>query len=694
MRGVLVVLLLALCAVQGIPIKLQGKEGASGIVYEAERAFKNVPSQVKCNLADEEVSGYAQLSTDSYMIFSVNIPEDGVYPVTLFAYACQSKELRVTIQTNGHYNFEDVALILKENVTVHSLRMRTGLNTITYTVTGGSVAFDKIAIKGGIPINVRGATLGYEEIEAESASYQGTLIGPGRQYCSLPSEASNRKAVQLTATGNYVEFSPTMPFNAFVLRFSIPNTANGKGQAANLNLLINGAQKAVLNVTSYYSWVYGAYPFSKNPGDGSPHHFYDDVRIFFGNSSSYPAGTKVRFVGASPVTYTIDVVDFYNVGGELPRPSGSISVTDFGADPSGAKDSFTAFTNAIAQGTKSNQVVWIPSGKFIFSSKITAINGVTIRGAGPWYTELHGYDFGFFGNYAPTGSKNIHLYDFAIFGQTITRVDSETSSAAGGALSSSTLQNLWIEHNKCGLWLDGPFDSLHITGLTIRNTFADGINFHQGVTNSMVEQSIIRNTGDDSLAMWPETPNAYSANVFQFNTLSLPVLANNIAIYGGNDNSATDNLCIDTIVEGAGLQTGSRFDSVALGGTTTFARNTLTRCGSFDMYDPSSRGEGAIWLYSDSGPITTGKVNFQDITITDALYQAVMFYQGNPTGTSFNNVNIDGAQYVWEERVGGTVYAAGVVATNIAQAGIWNCGVTLTINQGAGNSGWNSSKCN
>ena len=43
--------------------------------------------------------------------------------------------------------------------------------------------------------------------------------------------------------------------------------------------------------------------------------------------------------------------------------------------------------------------------------------------------------------------------------------------------------------------------------------FVDGINFHQGVTNSMVEQTIIRNTGDDCLAMWPETPNAYSANV-------------------------------------------------------------------------------------------------------------------------------------------------------------------------------------
>lgn len=31
---------------------------------------------------------------------------------------------------------------------------------------------------------------------------------------------------------------------------------------------------------------------------------------------------------------------------------------------------------------------------------------------------------------------------------------------------------VWIEHNKCGMWLDGPFDSLHITGVIIRNTLA------------------------------------------------------------------------------------------------------------------------------------------------------------------------------------------------------------------------------
>lgn len=42
-------------------------------------------------LAEEEKSSFAQLSADSYMIFTVNIPEDGVYPVTLLAYACGSQ---------------------------------------------------------------------------------------------------------------------------------------------------------------------------------------------------------------------------------------------------------------------------------------------------------------------------------------------------------------------------------------------------------------------------------------------------------------------------------------------------------------------------------------------------------------------------------------------------------------------------
>lgn len=41
----------------------------------------------------------------------------------------------------------------------------------------------------------------------------------------------------------------------------------------------------------------------------------------------------------------------------------------------------------------------------------------------------------------------------------------------------------------------------------------DGINLHQGISNTLVEQSMIRNTGDDIMAMWAQSPGTYQNNV-------------------------------------------------------------------------------------------------------------------------------------------------------------------------------------
>jgi len=668
------------------PIKVHHDDVTSSIRYEAERAFKNVQGDVSAcrGLAD----GYSLMSDESYTIFSVQAPADDLYPVTLHAYSCNNQKVIVDILTNGINQVLGEMLELVDNTTVHNLQLRPGLNTITYIMKGGSIAFDAIEIKGGSQPALRGATLPYETIESENATYQGTLIGPDRRYTTLPSEASQRLAVQLVKSGDYVEFTNKNPFNAIVVRFSIPNTPNGQGQAALLNVMVNGKQVTQLNVTSYFSWVYGSYPFSKNPGDGNPHHFYDETRYFFGNTSTFPGGTKIRLVGASSITYTIDFIELWNVGAAFTPPSGYLSVTQYGADPTGQKDSLSAFNTAIAAAVKANSGVWIPIGKYSISQYIM-INGVTIRGAGPWYTELHGNDFGFFGNWAPNPSTNVHLYDYSIFGQTKTRNDGEISSGAGGSYTNSTIQNVWIEHNKCGMWLDGPFDSLHISGAIVRNTFADGINFHKGITNSWVEQSMLRNLGDDALAMWAEQPNNYGSNVFQFNTLALPCLANLIGIYGGNGNSATDNVVSDNIVEGGGLQAGTRYNSVPMSGITTFARNTLIRTGSYDIYNPNSKGDGSIWVFSDSGLITQETLIFQDITVIDSLYSAVMFYQGQMgNNITFSNINVNGAVYLWEERNPGGAYAQGVTAINLSGAGTWICpnlAGNFQLKQGPGN---------
>jgi len=203
--------------------------------------------------------------------------------------------------------------------------------------------------------------------------------------------------------------------------------------------------------------------------------------------------------------------------------------------------------------------------------------------------------------------------------------------------------------------------------------------------NSVVEQTDLRNIGDDGLAMWAESGFPYGNNTFKFNTIQLPILANTLAIYGGEGNSATDNLCYDTLNFGAGFQVGTRFSSVLLSGTTTCARNSLIRTGSTGYYSGSD-GYGALWLFSDGSPINT-PVYFTDLIIQDSYYQAIQFYQSPMSNLFFKNITIDKAEYALEERCAATASFTDTVATNI-KVGIWNCGVPCTLVDGGGNSGW------
>jgi len=402
--------------------------------------------------------------------------------------------------------------------------------------------------------------------------------------------------------------------------------------------------------------------------------------------STYPAGAKVRVVSAASVVITIDLADFYTVPAPYAMPANYVSVTDYGADPTGKADSGGPFQNAFNGFRQKNAAgIWIPEGNYRFSYRLNLQDNFVIRGAGPWYTELRGHSFGFDGQ----SSHNSGLYDFAVLGSTNVRNDGESSSGVGSSLNNAQVQNLWIERDKCGMWLNGPYSGLHISGVTIRNTFADGINFNIGVTNSMVEQTIVRNTGDDSLAMWANGGN-YGKNVFRFNTLSLPILANTIAIYGGTDNSASDNICSETLLEGAGLQVGTRFGSTQLGGNTVFQRNTLIRCGSADMYNPVNV-EGAIWIYADSGPVNT-PILFEDIDIQDSYFQAIEFFKGDVSNVNFTNININGAKYLFDTLVNVDVYAQGVVAKSV-NVTLNNCdNKTVKITNGGGNSGWDLSQ--
>src|SRR5258708_20435182 len=404
-------------------------------------------------------------------------------------------------------------------------------------------------------------------------------------------------------------------------------------------------------------------------------------------------GTKVRLQmesGDRGASYTIGLADFEEVAPPVVQPADSLSIADYGADPSGIQDSTQAMNKAIAAAKSQDKTVWIPGGTFTITSHVI-VDNVTVRGAGIWYSILHGAGLGIYGSYNPSPSQNVHLSDFAIFGEVTDRDDSAQVNGIGGAVGGhSTIQNIWIEHTKVGMWFDGPFSDLTITGVRIRDTTADGINLHKGISNVTVQQSLIRNTGDDGLAMWSEMQ-PDRGNVFQFNTVQLPILANNIAIYGGADNSILDNLVSDTLTEGGGIHVGNRFKSVALSGTTTVATNTIVSGGN---YAPALHyGVGAIWFYALDSDMN-GMITVSDLEIDDSPYEAIQFTGLNVSNLSFDNVTINRTgTFAIHIQTGGSAIFNRVTAQGIGSQAIFSCqGDNFKVIDGADNSGWNSVK--
>ena len=490
-----------------------------------------------------------------------------------------------------------------------------------------------------------GPVLSYVEVQAEDASTNGTIIGPDRAYPSLAGEAIERKAVTLDTEGEYVEFTVPQTANSIVMRYSIPDSVDGTGLTAPLSLYINGSQQPDLTLTSKYAWFYGAYPFTNDPSGIRPHHFYDEIHLL--TSQLSPGDTvKVQMdAGSTAPSYTIDLMDFEQVAGALSQPVDSLSLTDdYSADPTGAADSTTALQTAVNAASAQGKVLWIPSGSYKLTDQINIPNNVTIQGAGIWYSTLHfvdpdGNSAGLFGS---SPSTNFHAADFAIFGEVQQRDDSDQMNGFGGGFSHSTITRIWIEHTKVGAWLDGPFTDLVMSNLIIRNVTADGVNFHQAITNSSVTQSLIRNTGDDGLAMWTHGLNDKN-NTFSFNRVEMPVLANGIAIYGGKDNNITDNYVGDQETAGGGIHVGNRFESVPVSGTINILRNTLVRTGSQDYYNSWNFGTGALWFYSLEAPMSA-TINVNDNVFIDNNYEAVHFIGDNAiTNVSLNNNQIIGA---------------------------------------------------
>jgi hypothetical protein len=563
----------------------------------------------------------------------------------------------------------------------------------------------------------RGATVDFAEQEAENAVTTGAVIGPDRTAYTLPAEASGRTAVRLTP-GQYVEFTLPAAANAITVRYSIPDAPTGGGITAPLAVTAPGVART-MTLTSQYAWLYNQYPFSNDPQADllhpdwwitecqcvpaattptptitkpfRPSHFYDEQRLLLGRTVK--AGQKIRLTASAGAAWTvIDLLDSQLVGAPHVRLVAANALL-FGADPTGRRDSAPALDKAIAFAKAHRLPVYVPPGVYQVNRHII-VDQVTIEGAGSWWTVFKGREValsspapdgsvhtgvGFYGRYAPDGgSANVHLSGFAIEGDVRERIDTDQVNGVGGALSNSTVDGLYIHHTKVGAWLDGPMTNVRIRNTTIVDQIADAVNFHTGVTNSSVSNSFVRNSGDDALAMWSEKT-ADAGNTFDHNTVQTPVLANGIALYGGTDNTVSNNLVADPIREGSGIHLGSRFGAEPFAGTTRITGNTTVRAGTYELN--WNIGLGAIWIYALEKDIAA------DIQVTgdaflDNTYNAIMLVSDFPvkdlysiTGVHFADIRVDGTgTSVLSARSAGSATFRNVDARNVGAVGVNNCG--------------------
>ncbi|WTP94322.1 discoidin domain-containing protein [Streptomyces anulatus] len=518
----------------------------------------------------------------------------------------------------------------------------------------------------------RGANMPYTMYEAEDGNPGGgaNVVGPNRTVGDIAGEASGRKAVNLDATGEYVEFTARAATNTLVTRFSMPDAPGGGGIDSSINVYVDGVFKKALPLTSKYAWLYGAETQPENaPSAGGPRHIYDEAHLLLGET--VPAGSKIRLqkdAANSAANYAIDFVNLEQVAPAAnPDPAAYAVPTGFGQ-----QDVQNALDRVRMDSTGKLVGVYLPPGDYQTSSKFQVYGKpVQVVGAGPWFTKFHApasqnnTDVGFRAEAAAKGSS---FRDFAYFGNYTSRIDGPGKVFDFANVTDMEIDNIWTEHMVCLYW-GANTDRITIKNSRIRNMFADGVNMTNGSTDNHVVNNDARATGDDSFALFSAIDAGgadMKNNVYENLTSTLTWRAAGVAVYGGYDNTFRNIHIADTLVY-SGVTVSSLDFGYAMNGfgtePTTLENISIVRAGGHFWGNQTFPG---LWLFSASKVFQGIRVN--NVDIIEPTYSGIMF-QTNYVGgqpqfpikdTVLTDISITGARKsgdAWDAKSGFGLWA-------------------------------------
>lgn len=429
------------------------------------------------------------------------------------------------------------------------------------------------------------------EAEPGLCTTNGEFLLPPEQYSQAPlqAEASNQTALSLKEKGKAVSWTIDKPGRGVTIRFSIPDSSDGKGRKGTLQLSVSDGREPVeVMLDSFWAWQYTTianspekYP-DNTPSDAKFARMrFDEVRYLL--AEDIPSGATLTLTKGDDddMEYTIDFVELEPVGAP-------IKFEDIEAPDKVCYDG----TSNPASFISANQgkTIFFPEGVVNCSRPINInTDNTRIIGAGIWYTTImftassdNRSTYSSRGFH--TSSSNLELANMSI--NTINNCryfENNPSFQVGKGLNGSWGRNSYvhdviIEHFECGAWIQGG-NNLKLERCRLRNNYADGINLAGNSANCTVTRCSFRNNGDDDMASW-STGGMANNNEFSYCTAENNWRASSLGFFGGENHYAHHIAISDGMECGARATCDFAGTGFGTSGLIRFSEISIRRCGS------------------------------------------------------------------------------------------------------------------
>lgn len=470
-----------------------------------------------------------------------------------------------------------------------------------------------------------GAAVPWTTYEAEASVTNATILSGNSKRSMVTYEASGRKVVELNSPESFVTITSTVRANRITIRYSIPRETSGT-----ISLYINKQYKQDIHLVSDRIWR------EKSILPGGYFRFFDEVIL----EAEIKAGDEIKLVKGKSDNFPSCIIDFIDLE-LIPAPLSSpdktwLDVTDFGANGQDDQDDTQSINRCLVAASGGSKKVWIPAGNFYINDQVNVPEGVKLAGAGMWYTIIKK-------NIPPSNVKRAleMAHDTEIKDLKIDDIKGNVRINGHEGIRVRPNAKVLID----GVWVANTFGAgilgFRAADVIIRNcrvfgTFADAIHLARDSHNCLAENNLVRNSGDDGLAIVTYNSAGCHDIVYRNNTVWFNYWGRGITLIGGDHNILEKNLVVDGAKAGL-LIAVEEYNQKITPYVTNFLvqNNQVVRCG-----DIANQNLGGIWLW---GNVQTSPMSgyVRNNEIIEPVRHGITVVNWVPEGVYIQNNTID-----------------------------------------------------